>query len=134
VFLVTFSIGGQSTGGQMTSGQWPAFKASLIKSRTMDTIVSGVWGMIHNATSSYPIVQVRSKVDGLMYNVRDMPDKQAAADLLARVRNKLQRLISILRQRYPGKPQVIQLNEKFEADEMIQVIENYLDTKNLSDL
>jgi hypothetical protein len=82
----------------------------------MDTVVSGVWGFIHNATSNYPITQVRSKVDGLMYNVRDMPDKQQAADLLARVRNKLQKLIDILRHRYPNKPQVIQLNEKFEAD------------------
>ena len=45
-----------------------------------------------------------------------MPDKQQAADLLARVRAKLQKLISVLRQRYPSKPQVIQLNEKFEAD------------------
>lgn len=82
----------------------------------MDTVVSGVWGLFHNATSSYPIVQVRSKVDGLKYNVRDMPDKQEAADLLARVRYKLQKLIDVLRQRYPSKPQVVQLNEKFEAD------------------
>lgn len=82
----------------------------------MDTLVSGVWGMIHNATSNYPIVKVRSKVDGLQYNVRDMKDKQQAADLLARVRAKLQKLIAVLRQRYPNKPQIIQLNEKFEAD------------------
>ena len=82
----------------------------------MDTVVSGVWGFFHNATSRYPIVQVRSKVDGLNYNVRDMPDKQEAADLMARVRYKLQRLIDVLRQRYPSKPQVVQLNEKFEAD------------------
>jgi hypothetical protein len=82
----------------------------------MDTVVSGVWGFFHNATSKYPIIHVRSKVDGLMYNVRDMPDKQDAADLLARVRHKLQKLIDVLRQRYPNKPQVIQLNEKFEAD------------------
>ena len=67
-------------------------------------------------TSSYPIVQVRSSVDGLYYNVRDMSDKQEAADLLARVRGKLQSLIDVLRQRYPNKPQVIQLNAKFEAD------------------
>jgi hypothetical protein len=82
----------------------------------MDTVVSGVWGLFHNATSKYPIIHVRSKVDGLMYNVRDMPDKQEAADLLARVRHKLQKLIDVLRQRYPNKPQVIQLNEKFQAD------------------
>lgn len=82
----------------------------------MDTIVSSVWSTFHNMTSSYPIVQVRSKVDGLLYNVRDMPDKQKAADLLARVRAKLQKLIDVLRHRYPNKPQVMQLNEKFEAD------------------
>jgi hypothetical protein len=45
-----------------------------------------------------------------------MPDKQQAADLLARVRQKLQKLVEVLRQRYPNKPQVIQLNQKFEAD------------------
>jgi hypothetical protein len=82
----------------------------------MDTVVSNVWSMFHNMTSQYPIVQVRSSVDGLMYNVRDMPDKKNAADLLARVRQKLQKLINVLRQRYPDKPQVMQLNEKFEAD------------------
>jgi WLM domain len=82
----------------------------------MDTVVSNVWSMFHNITSQYPIVQVRSSVDGLMYNVRDMPDKKNAADLLARVRQKLQKLINVLRQRYPDKPQVLQLNEKFEAD------------------
>jgi hypothetical protein len=82
----------------------------------MDTIVSSVWSTFHNMTSNYPIVQVRSSVDGLLYNVRDMPDKQKAADLLARVRGKLQKLIDTLRHRYPNKSQVIQLNEKFEAD------------------
>jgi predicted metal-dependent hydrolase len=82
----------------------------------MDTIISGVWGAIHNATSSYPIVQIKSSVDGRTYNVRDLPDKQKAADLLAKVRRKLQKLIDSLRQQFPHKPQVIQLNEKFEAD------------------
>jgi len=82
----------------------------------MDTLVSGFWNVVHNATSNYPLIKVKSSVDGLYYNVRDMPDKQKAADLLANVRKKLQTLINTLRQRYPGKPQVIQLNEKFEAD------------------
>lgn len=82
----------------------------------MDTVVSGMWSAIHNITSSYPIVKVKSSVDGKMYNVRDLPDKQKAADLLASVRRKLEKLIDTLRQRYPHKPQVIQLNQKFEAD------------------
>jgi len=82
----------------------------------MDTIISNVWNTIHNVTSPYPIVQVRSTVDGRLYNVRNMSDKEKAADLLARVRLKLQKLIDTLRQRYPNKTQVLQLNEKFEAD------------------
>jgi hypothetical protein len=82
----------------------------------MDTIVSGIWSFAHNMTSQYPLVRVRSTVDGLYYNVRDMSDKQQAADLLARVRIKLQKLVDSLRQQFPGKPQVIQLNQKFEAD------------------
>lgn len=82
----------------------------------MDTIISNVWGALHNATSSYQIVQVKSKVDGKKYNVRDMPDKHQAADLLAGVRQKLEKLIDVLRRRYPYKPQIIQLNQKFEAD------------------
>ena len=75
-----------------------------------------MWGAIHNMTSKYPLVQVKSSIDGRNYSVRDMPDKQQAADLLARVRQKLQKLVEVLRQRYPNKPQVIQLNQKFEAD------------------
>jgi len=82
----------------------------------MDSVVSNMWGAIHNMTSKYPLVQVKSTVDGRNYSVRDMPDKQQAADLLARVRQKLQKLVEVLRQRFPNKPQVIQLNQKFEAD------------------
>ena len=82
----------------------------------MDSVVSNMWGAIHNMTSKYPLVQVKSTVDGRNYSVRDMPDKQQAADLLARVRRKLEKLVEMLRQRYPNKPQVIQLNHKFEAD------------------
>jgi hypothetical protein len=82
----------------------------------MDVIISKMWNTVHNMTSSYSIVSVRSKVDGRQYNVRDLPDKQSAADLLAKVRRKLNTLIDSLRQRFPGKPQIKQLNEKFEAD------------------
>lgn len=82
----------------------------------MDVIISKVWNTVHNMTSSYSIVSVRSKVDGRQYNVRDLPDKQNAADLLAKVRRKLNTLIDSLRQRFPGKPQIKQLNDKFEAD------------------
>ena len=43
-------------------------------------------------TGKYPLVSVKSTVDGRSYKVRDLPDKQQAADLLARVRIKLGKL------------------------------------------
>jgi hypothetical protein len=66
--------------------------------------------------SSYPIVSVKSNVDGFSYQVRDMPDKQAAADLLARVRLKMKKLYLHLESSYPDKQQVIQLLQNFKPD------------------
>ena len=59
---------------------------------------SGIQGAFQSMQSkfgvggSYPIVSVKSNVDGYTYQVRDMADKQAAADLLARVRMKMKKL------------------------------------------
>lgn len=66
--------------------------------------------------SHYPLVDVKSSVDNAVYRVRDMPDKQAAADLMALVRQKLQLLYSYLQQKFPGKPQVQQLVQNFQPN------------------
>lgn len=65
--------------------------------------------------SEYPIVEVKSSVDGQTYKVRDMPDKQAAADTMARVRIKMNKLKLHLETTFPDKPQVKQLMRNFEA-------------------
>jgi hypothetical protein len=64
----------------------------------------------------YPMVSVRSSVDGQTYKVRDMPDKQAAADLMARVRLKMKKLKLHLEETFPDKPQVKQLSKNFDAE------------------
>jgi predicted metal-dependent hydrolase len=51
-----------------------------------------------------------------MYQVRDMPDKQEAADLLARVRQRMQKLYNYLIATYPEKLQVKQLKQNFKPD------------------
>jgi hypothetical protein len=66
-------------------------------------------------SSDYPIVSVKSSVDGFTYKVRDMPDKQAAADMMARVRIKMNKLKLHLETTFPDKPQVKQLMRNFEA-------------------
>lgn len=67
-------------------------------------------------TSAYPTVSVKSSVDGHIYQVRDMPDKQEAADLLARVRQRMQKLYNYLIATYPEKLQVKQLRQNFKPD------------------
>lgn len=67
-------------------------------------------------TNVYPLVSVRSSIDGEIYQVRDMPDKQKAADLLATVRKKIKSLYNYLIITYPDKPQIIQLKKNFKPD------------------
>jgi hypothetical protein len=66
--------------------------------------------------SSYPLVLVQSKVDGKSYRVRDMSDKQQAADLIARVRMSMKKLYMHLEATFPDKTQVIQLMRNFKPD------------------
>jgi hypothetical protein len=65
---------------------------------------------------NFPTVNVVSNVDGKTYKVRDMPDKQKAADLMATLRIRLAKLCTALEKKYPDKPQVKQMVQNFRAD------------------
>jgi hypothetical protein len=67
-------------------------------------------------SSDYSIVDVQSTVDGKMYKVRDMPDKQKAADLLAHIRLRMNKLKIHVETKFPDKPQVIMLKNNFKAE------------------
>ena len=64
----------------------------------------------------YQVINVKSNIDGKEYLVRDLPDKQQAADLLAKVRIKLNNLKVHLEMKYPDKPQVKQLIKNYRDD------------------
>lgn len=66
-------------------------------------------------SSKYPTIQIKSNIDGQIYTVRDMPDKQEAADIMAKVRIKMNKLKIHVESSYPDKPQVKQLSKNFEA-------------------
>jgi len=66
--------------------------------------------------SNYPSVIVTSTVDGKPYKVRDMPDKQEAANLMAHLRIRLTKLCDALEKKYPDKKQVKQLVKNFRSD------------------
>jgi hypothetical protein len=67
-------------------------------------------------TSHYPSVKVRSIVDGKEYKVRDLPDKQQAANLMATLRVKLVKLCDALEKKYPDKAQVKLMVKNFRSD------------------
>jgi hypothetical protein len=82
---------------------------STMFSNALQTIQSRVSG-----TSEFPLVDVKSNVDGRTYKVRDMPDKQKAADLLASVRMKMEKLYMIVKEKFPNKAQVRQWITNFQ--------------------
>ena len=67
-------------------------------------------------SNKYPLVAVQSSVDGRTYRVRDMADKQEAANLMASVRKKIERLYVYLKEKFPNKPQIRQLAQNFVPD------------------
>jgi hypothetical protein len=67
-------------------------------------------------SSNFPSIYVTSTVDGKQYKVRDMPDKQQAANLMAKIRIKLTKLCDELERKYPDKPQVKQMVRNFRSD------------------
>jgi hypothetical protein len=64
---------------------------------------------------SHDMAHVTSTVDGEKYLVRNLPDKQDAADRLARTRAKLLRLMRELNTSHPEKPLVKQIMRNFDA-------------------
>jgi hypothetical protein len=66
--------------------------------------------------SGHGLVDVRSSIDGKIYRVRDMPDKQAAANMLAEIRLRMNKLKLHLEANFPEKPQVKRLKTNFQPD------------------
>lgn len=80
------------------------------------SVFQNLQSMFGVGSSQYPLVNVRSTVDGKTYRVRDMQDKQQAADLLAKVRGRMKKLYVHLQSKFPDKPQVKRLLQRFEAN------------------
>jgi hypothetical protein len=80
-------------------------------SNALQTIKSSVAG-----NQNFPLVDVKSTVDGRIYRVRDMSDKQEAADLVANVRLKISKLYTQLKSKFPDKPQVRQWVQNFTPE------------------
>jgi len=83
--------------------------ASLLD--TANSIFKSILG-----SGNFPTTMVTSTIDGKSYKVRDMPDKQEAANLMATIRGKLTTLCNALEKKYPDKDQVKRMVRNFRSD------------------
>ena len=67
------------------------------------------------------LVMVQSTVDKRQYKVRNMPDKQQAADLLANLRKKIIVMNNKLSKHYPNDKRVKTLIQRFNPDTMSEL-------------
>ena len=67
---------------------------------------------------------VRSTINNNEYLVRSLPDKQAAADLLANIAKKLDETVDALKRDYPTDPRTIRVLQNFRSDKINEGSEN----------
>lgn len=70
------------------------------------------------------VEKVRSRVDGNDYTVRVMPDKQEAADLLAEIRERLEKLVAYVAKKAPEDPRTQNIVRNFRPERISEGPEN----------
>ena len=79
-------------------------------------IAGAALGAYHLKKDKYEMAYIESSIDKNKYLVRNMNDKQEAADRLANIRAKLLRLMKNLEQSYNDRPFVKQILKNFDAN------------------
>jgi len=79
-------------------------------------IAGAALGAYHFKKDKYEMAYIESSIDKNKYLVRNMADKQQAADRLANIRAKLLRLMKNLEQTFKDRPFVKQILKNFDAN------------------
>ena len=79
-------------------------------------IAFSLLGYTHLEHLSNEVVFIKSEKDGNEYLVRNTKNKEEAANMLATLRQKLEKLCLIMKKKYPNDESVIRLNEKFNSN------------------
>jgi len=73
-------------------------------------------GYTHLEHLSNEVIYVKSDLDNNEYLVRNLKDKNEAANILAKIRIKLDKICKIMKEKYPNDESVLRMNERFNAD------------------
>ena len=77
-------------------------------------------GYTHFEHLTNEVPYVKSTIDNNEYLVRNLENKELAADMLANLRIKLEKLCSIMKEKYPNDEDVIRMNSKFKSDNITE--------------
>lgn len=77
-------------------------------------------GYIYIEGKNNDVIFVKSLLDNREYLVRNNPDKQKAADLIAKIRVKLDKLCAILKKEHPNDKSVKRLIRKFNSNNITE--------------
>ena len=77
-------------------------------------------GYTHLEHLSNEVIYVKSSVDNNEYLVRNLKDKDEAANILAMLRMKLEKICKIMKEKYPTDESVLRMNERFNAENITE--------------
>ena len=79
-------------------------------------IAFSLLGYSHYEHLSQDITYCKSDIDNNEYLVRNREDKAIAANLLAKIRIKLEKICKLMKDKYPNDASVIRLNKRFNSN------------------
>lgn len=77
---------------------------------------------LHYESKYSELIYVKSEVDARLYLVRNMPDKQQAADLLATVRKNLDTIVNYLINKDSNDEKIIRLRKNYRPEKLSEAI------------
>ena len=83
-------------------------------------IAFGLLGYTHYEHLSNEVMYVKSSIDSNEYLVRNLDNKEEAANILAKLRLKLETLCKIMKDKYPSDESVTRMNERFNSDNITE--------------
>lgn len=83
-----------------------------------------LFGYTHIEHLTNEITYQRSTIDNREYLVRNLPDKQEAANILAGIRARLVAICESMEKKYPDDEAVKRMNKKFNPDNMTEAGKN----------
>jgi hypothetical protein len=77
-------------------------------------------GYTHYEHLTNEVIYVKSSVDNNEYLVRNLENKEEAANILANIREKLEKLCALMKEKYPNDESVIRMNQRFNSDNITE--------------